>query len=144
MSNAKEGHKFECRAQKALLIKEGLSLQLRYEVLCGLNNGNSPRLHAFDLGSENPKIIVECKAHNWMSKDKYPSAKMSNWVEAMFYFYVIPSDYRKIFIVKRSVHPRTKETLLSCFLDKKAHMIPPDVELMELDNDSDELIVHQF
>ena len=99
--------------------------------------------HAFDLGSERPKVIVECKSHTWTSGGNVPSAKMKNWAEAMFYFHMAPPDYRKIFFVERRVRPGRSESLLSYFLRTKAHMIPSDVEFWELDGDGDELIVHE-
>jgi len=66
---------------------------------------------------------------------------MKNWAEAMFYFHMAPSDYRKIFVVERSVRPGRSESLLAYFLRTQAHMIPHDVEFRELDGD--ELTVHE-
>ena len=67
---------------------------------------------------------------------------MKNWAEAMFYFHMAPHDYRKMFVVERSVRPnRGGESLLSYFLRTQAHMIPPDVECWELNGD--ELVVHE-
>ena len=68
---------------------------------------------------------------------------MKNWAEAMFYFHMAPSDYRKIFLVERSVRPGRDESLLNYFLRTQAHMIPSDVECWELDRDSDDLTVHE-
>jgi len=84
---------------------------------------------------------VECKSHTWTSGGNVPSAKMKNWAEAMFYFHMAPSDYRKIFVVERSVRPGRSESLLAYFLRTQAHMIPHDVEFRELDGD--ELTVHE-
>ncbi|MYB76051.1 MAG: hypothetical protein F4X83_02945 [Chloroflexi bacterium] len=139
-SNSHVGRAFEARARKAL-AKRGLRLESNYKVPCGL--GAVRKAHAFDLGSDNPKVVVECKSHTWMSGDKVPSAKMKNWAEAMFYFHMAPQDYRKIFFVERSVRPGRSESLLAYFLRTRAHMIPPAVEFWELDGDSDELIVHE-
>ena len=89
--------------------------------------------HAFDLGFDDPRVIVECKSHTWTSGGNVPSAKMKNWAEAMFYFHMAPPDYRKIFFVERSVRPDRPESLLIYFLRTQAHMVPPDVEFWELD-----------
>lgn len=126
------------RARK-VLAKCGLRLTPDHRVPCGL--GKLRRKHSFDLGSEDPKVIVECKSHTWTSGGNVPSAKMKNWAEAMFYSHMAPQDYRKIFFVERSVHRGRSESLLSYFLRTRAHMIPADVECWELDGD--ELVVHK-
>lgn len=137
-SNTHVGRAFEKRAQR-VLAEYGLRLESDHRVPCGLNTVR--KSHAFDLGSEDPKVIVECKSHTWTSGGNVPSAKMKNWAEAMFYFHMAPPDYRKIFFVERSVRPGSSESLLTYFLQKQAHMIPQDVEFWELDGD--ELIVHE-
>lgn len=137
-SNAHVGRAFEARARK-VLAKRGLRLEPGHKVPCGL--GAVRKSHAFDLGSDNPKVIVESKSHTWTSGGNVPSARMKNWAEAMFYFHMASPDYRKIFIVERSVRPGRPESLLAYFLRTQAHMIPPDVEFRELDGD--ELIVHE-
>ena len=137
-SNSHVGRAFEERVRK-VLAEHGLRLESGHEVPCGL--GPVRKNHAFDLGSGNPKVIVECKSHTWTSSGNVPSAKMKNWAEAMFYFHMSPPDYRKIFVVERSMRPGRPESLLTYFLRTQAHMIPPDVEFRELDGD--ELIVHE-
>ena len=137
-SNSHVGRAFEERARK-ILAKHGLRLESDHKVRCGL--GRVRKSHAFDLGSESPRVIVECKSHTWTSGGNVPSAKMKNWAEAMFYFHMVPRDYRKIFFVERSIRPGRSESLLSYFLRTQAHMIPPDVEFWELDGD--ELVVHE-
>ena len=139
-SNSHVGREFEQRAQK-ILAEYDLRLELNHKVPCGL--GTVRKNHAFDLGSESAKVIVECKSQTWTSGGNVPSAKMKNWAEAMFYFHMAPPDYRKIFFVERSVRSGRNETLLGYFLRTQAHMIPPEVEFWELDRDSDELIIHK-
>lgn len=95
VSNAHVGRDFEPRA-KAVLEAHGLLLELNHKVLCGV--GEIRKAHAFDLGSETPKIIVECKSQTWTATGNVPSAKMKNWAEAMFYVHMAPDDYRKIFL----------------------------------------------
>ncbi len=136
ISNSHVGRAFELRAQK-ILSARGLSLELNHKVPCGL--GNLKKDHAFDLGSETPKVIVECKSQTWTASGNVPSAKMKNWAEAMFYFHMAPSDYRKIFFAEKSLRRGREETLLDYFRRTQAHMIPHDVEFWELDRDSDEL-----
>ena len=137
ISNSHVGRDFEDRARKAL-AKYGLLLNPDHKVPCGL--GAVLKNHSFDLGSDNPRVIVECKSHTWTLGGNVPSAKMKNWAEAMFYFHMAPRNYRKIFFVERSVRLSRSESLLSYFLRTHAHMIPPDVEFWELNGD--ELAVH--
>lgn len=66
---------------------------------------------------------------------------MKRWAEAMFNVLMAPQEYRKIFVVERSVRPGQPESLLTYFLRTQAHMILSDVEFRELDGD--ELIVHE-
>ena len=122
-----------------MLAEHGLQLDLGYKVPCGLP-GNKEKYHEFDLGSDNPKVIVECKSHTWTSGGNVPSAKMTNWAEAIFYFHMAPSDYRKIFFAERSVRPKNNETLLEYFIRTQGHMIPSDIEFGELDRDSDRVL----
>lgn len=98
ISNAHVGREFEERA-RAVLGEHGLALDTNHKVAVGI--ALEKKQHAFDLGSENPKVIVECKAHTWTEGNKVPSAKMINWAEAMYYFYMAPGTYRKIFFVER-------------------------------------------
>lgn len=129
-SNAHVGREFEERVQ-ATLAKYGLILDSNHKVAVGI--ALQKKEHAFDLGSENPQVIVECKAQTWTEGNKVPSAKMKNWAEAMFYFHMTPDTYRKIFFVERSERITNGETLLSYFRRTHSHMIPSDVELWEMD-----------
>ena len=137
ISNTHVGRAFELRAQK-ILAAHGLDLDLNHKVPCGL--GNLKKDHAFDLGRDKPRVIVECKSQTWTSGGNIPSAKMKNWAEAMFYFHMAPSGYRKIFFVERSHRTGYEESLLSYFRRTQAHMIPPDVEFWELDRDTDAIV----
>jgi hypothetical protein len=140
VSNAHVGRAFELRAQN-ILSQHGLVLELNHKVPCGLRT--LQKEHAFDLGAESPKVIVECKSQTWTSGGNVPSAKMKNWAEAMFYFHMAPTEYRKIFFVERSVRPKREETLLGYFRRTYAHMIPQDVEFWELERESDRLVIHK-
>ena len=131
ISNAHVGREFEMRAKVALEEQLGLGLNFNHKVAVGIE---SKKEHAFDLGSENPRVIVECKAQTWTEGNKVPSAKMKNWVEAMFYFYMAHKTYRKIFIAERSERKTTGESLLSYFMRTHFHMIPTDVEFWEFDS----------
>lgn len=128
-SNTHVGRKFE-EATKDFFLTQGLCLQKNISVDIGLN-GKKP--HKFDLGSINRKILVECKSHTWTEGDNIPSAKITTWDQAMFYFYVTPSRYRKIFFVLKDFSSKKQETLAEYYIRTKSHLIPTDVEIWEFD-----------
>ena len=138
ISNSYVGRDFEDRARKAL-SECGLRLTPDHKVPCGL--GAVQKNHSFDLGSEDPRVIVGCKSHAWTSGGNVPSAKMKNWAEAMFYFHLAQGDYSKIFLVERRERRGGGERLLSYLILTETQMIPTDVECWELDGD--ELVVHE-
>lgn len=131
ISNAHVGREFEIRAKAVLEEQLGVDLDFHHKVSVGIE---FKKEHAFDLGSENPRVIVECKAQTWTEGNKVPSSKMKNWAEAMFIFYMTPKTYRKIFIAERSERKTTGESLLSYFMRTHIHMIPADVEFWEFDS----------
>lgn len=141
ISNTHVDRAFEERARK-ILAAHDLHLQPNHRVPCALP-GNKLKDHAFDLGSDDPKVIVECKSQTWTVGGNIPSAKMKNWAEAMFYFHMAPPDYRKFFFVERSLRPGYAESLLTYFRRTQAHTIPPDVEFWELDRDSDNVTIQK-
>jgi hypothetical protein len=128
-SNTHVGRSFEVDTQ-AFFAHKGLNLKPRVTVAIGIN-GRKP--HAFDLGDENRKVLVECKAHTWTEGGNVPSAKITAWNQAMFYFYATPSGYRKILFVLRDFSSERGETLAAYYVRTNAHLIPADVEVWEFD-----------
>jgi hypothetical protein len=137
-SNAHVGRDFELAAQK-FFISEGLNLDLNLKVSIGINEIKKD--HAFDLGCESKKVLVECKSHKWTApNDNVPSAKLTVWNEAMYYFLVTPQSYRKIMFVLRDYSEKRKETLADYYLRTYKHLIPKDVELWEF-NEANQIAV---
>jgi len=132
-SNAHVGRDFEIPAME-FLNSEGLTLRQNFKVLVGVSA--EKKSHAFDIGSDNPKTIVECKSHKWTKGNNVPSAKMTTWNEAMYYFAVAPADYRKIFFVLKDQRKSNGETLAEYYVRIYRHLIPTDVEILEYDVDS--------
>src|SRR5690606_11409434 len=81
------------------------------------------------------KIIVECKSHKWTSSGKVPSAKLTVWNEAMYYFHLAPEGYRKVLFILRDFSENRGETLGEYYIRAYGHLIPEDVEIMEYDED---------
>jgi hypothetical protein len=121
----------------------GLNLEKNFKVPVGLND--TSKLHAFDLGCEEQKILVECKSHKWTApNDNVPSAKLTVWNEAMYYFLVAPPGFRKILFVLRDLSNKRQETLAEYYIRTYRHLIPRDVEIWEFDASSGEVVERSF
>ena len=138
LSNAQVGREFEAVAIE-ILQSEGLRLHHNYKLPVGI--GKEKKAHVFDLGSDNPKTIVECKSHTWTKGNNVPSAKMTVWNEAMYYFAIASSSYRKIFFVLKDQRNSNQETLAEYYMRTYRHLIPEDVEIWEYDAGSSDVRV---
>jgi hypothetical protein len=138
ISNAHAGSEFERTAARKLteagvVVRPNLSVQV--------GTGQLKKAHRFDLGSEDPPVIVECKSHTWTSGGNMPSAKITVWNEAMYYFSLAPNRFRKIFFVLKNV--RRHESLAEYYVRLNQHLIPADVEVWEYCADTDGVaIIH--
>ena len=128
-SNTQVGRDFEAKAQ-VFFAQQGLHLTPGMAVEIGINGRKS---HNFDLGDEQKRVIVECKAHTWTEGGNVPSAKMTVWNQAMFFFYAAPSGYRKILFVLKDFSQKRNETLAEYYIRTNPHLIPNDVEVWEHD-----------
>ena len=137
-SNAQVGREFEVAA-KQFFGSQNLELQPNFKIDVGVSMFT--KAHAFDLGFETKKILVECKSHRWTSGANVPSAKLTVWNEAMLYFVAAPLEYRKIMFVLRDYCPKRKETLAGYYLRTYSHLIPSAVEFWEYD-DSKRIAMH--
>jgi hypothetical protein len=127
-SNTQAGKDFELAAQ-AFFLSEGWSLDRDIKIPVGVEA--LKKNHAFDLGCLKQKIIVECKSHTWTSGGNVPSAKLTVWNEAMYYFLAAPAGYRKIMFVLRDLSEKRGETLAEYYLRTYRHLVPSDVEFWE-------------
>lgn len=128
-SNADVGRKFEISAQSFFEVTENLKLKLNHKIHIGFDD-REKKQHAFDLGCDAKKVLVECKSHRWTTGNNVPSAKMTVWNEAMYYFYLAPQGYRKIMFVLYDCNSNGV-SLASYYLDTYKYLIPHDVELWE-------------
>lgn len=127
-SNAQAGKDFEIAAQ-VFFNSQGLALELNVKMPVGVESFKKD--HAFDLACLDKKIIVECKSHKWTSGNNVPSAKLTVWNEAMYYFVASPKGYRKIMFVLHDLSERRGETLAEYYLRTYGHLVPGDVEFWE-------------
>jgi hypothetical protein len=126
--NPRTGSNFEEVARRVFL-KQGVALERNFSVPVGA--GRLTRPHRFDLGCQNPPTLVECKAHTWTEGGNAPSAKLSVWNEAMYYFLVAPAHYRKVLFVLAD--RRGEESLAQHYIKRYGHLIPAGVEIWEYD-----------
>jgi hypothetical protein len=128
VSNAHAGRKFE-EAVRLFFKTKGLPLKSGYSVPVGYG---TKRQHKFDLGSDDPPILVECKSYTWTISGKSPSAKIRGMNEAMLLFAVAPPQYRKILVLLK--HVRGEKTLGTHYIKTQGHLITPGVEVWEFDS----------
>lgn len=133
-SNAQVGRDFEEMARRFFAGK-GITLSMNHRIPVGIED--QKKEHAFDLGSSSPKVIAECKSHTWTSGNNVPSAKLTVWNEAMYYFTASPPEYRKIFFVLRDERKSNGETLAEYYIRMYSHLIPTSVEIWEYDTNSE-------
>src|SRR5437879_6462595 len=111
--NPGKGARFVATVSRFLASQQIL---VRKEFAVEVGVGEIKRRHRFDLGSDEPKLVVECKSHSWTEGGNAPSAKMAVWNEAMYYSSLVPDDHRKmLFVLLSRLAPET-ETLLAYYI----------------------------
>ncbi len=130
-SNTQAGNQFEEAALKYFREQENLALHRNHQLQIGAANITKAR--RFDLGSNEPPILVECKSHRWTESGNMPSAKVTVWNEAMYYFHLAPREYRKVLFVLRDQRNGSGESLANYYIRNYEHLIPHGVEILELD-----------
>ena len=133
-SNAHVGRDFESKAM-AFFAQQGLQLRGNFSLPIGVDG--RVKAHSFDLGDAEKRVIVECKSHTWTETWNVPSAKMTTWNQAMYFFHAAPRAYRKILFVLRHHNPERQQTLAEYYIKTNRHLIPDGVEVWEFDEASD-------
>ena len=133
-SNTQVGIDFERHARRAL-ARSGVNVEPHFDVRVVV--GDVKKTHSFDLGSASPPLLVECKSHRWTTGGNVPSAKLTVWNEAMYYFAIAPVGYRRIFFVLRDFSEKRGLTLAEYYLGRYRHLVPDGVEFWELDENTD-------
>jgi hypothetical protein len=127
ISNTHVGREFELAAA-AYFLKTGIHLAPGFGVPVGYK---LKKTHKFDLGSEKPPILVECKSYTWTSGGNSPSAKIRSLNEVMLLFSVAPTNFRKILFVLKDL--RRGMSLASHYVKTQGHLIGPGIEIWEFD-----------
>lgn len=97
--------------------------------------GNPAKLHKFDLVESTGLIVVECKCYTWTETGNVPSAKMGFINEAAFYLSFLPEAIEKNIVIRKSVHPRRKETLAEYYFRTYRHLLGK-IRILEYDTDT--------
>jgi len=129
ISNAHVGRDFE-RLVQEYFASTGLHLKKSLMLPIGFHGR---KYHCFDLGDYKDQVLVECKAHTWTEGGNIPSAKLTTWDQAMYYFHVAPRGFRRILVVLKDFSPKRKETLGQHYVRTNWHLIPKSVEIWEYD-----------
>ena len=132
-SNTQVGMDFESQARR-VLAESGIIVEPNFKVPIGV--GSLKKQHSFDLGSSSPPILVECKSHRWTAGGNIPSAKLTVWNEAMYYFTITPPGYRRIFFVLRDYSQKRRLTLAEYYVRRYRHLVPEGVEFWEFDENT--------
>lgn len=137
VSNAHVGRDFESVAHE-YFRQIGIILERDFAVPLGVATARKNR--KFDLGASEPPVVVECKSHRWTSGGNIPSAKITVWNEAMYYFHLAAPEFRKVLFVLRDFSPKRQESLATYYVRNYGHLIPPDVEILEYDESSESVL----
>ncbi|KHF32269.1 hypothetical protein CM49_05543 [Paenibacillus sp. P1XP2] len=132
ISNSHVGSSFEQVAERYFLNNH-FQISAKHSVTLGFQ---STKVHYFDFGGKDSNghdVIIECKSHKWTSGDNVPSAKLTVWNEAMLYFSLAPRDSRKILFVLKDYSIKRRETIAEYYKRVHGHLIPQQVEILELD-----------
>ncbi len=129
VSNTHVGKEFE-EAARLYFAETGIALRFGFSVPVGFT---VKKAHKFDLGSDDPPILVECKSYTWTAGGNSPSAKIRGLNEVMLLFSVTPDHYRKILFVLK--HLRKEVSLAAHYVKLQGHLIGPGVEIWEFDLD---------
>ena len=139
-NNAYVGRSFEAKAAAAL---QGAKVFVSAPLPLAIGVGKIKKVHKFDLGSQEPPIVVECKSHRWTAGKNVPSAKLTVWNEAMYYFSIAPAGFRRIFFVLRDYSTKHNCTLAEYYLRTYPHFIPDGVEVWEFNETNNSVSILQ-
>ncbi len=132
--NPKRGRDFEEKASHALQKKYGQKFAMK-----AIGIGNPPKLHNFDLVSEDDNIIVECKNYSYTETGNVPSAKMAFLNEAVLYLSHTSRDAKKIIMIRKDRHSKRGESLADYYKRAYFHLLN-GIMIMELDIDTMKII----
>lgn len=130
--NPSKGRSFQNKAAQILSQYFGVIFKQEYPI--GI--GSPPKLHKFDLVSEDLKYVGESKNYSWTQGKNVPSAKMAFMNEAVFYLQHLPQGTERFIVVRRDVLPNRNESLARYYFRTYQHLLN-GVFILEIDLLSD-------
>ncbi len=115
ISNVEKGRRFRDKVCQALSKHYGVEFIKEQTKLIG----NPPKEHKFDLVSENNQYVAECKSISWTITGGNPNAKITSCNEAVSDLSYLPSNTKKLLVIRQDMHPRRQETLAQYY--KRLH-----------------------
>jgi hypothetical protein len=102
--------------------------------------GEPAKNHKFDCVSDSKNIVAECKCYTWTETGNIPSAKMGFINEAVFYLSYLPTDTKKIIVMKKATHLKRSETLAEYYFRINKHLLK-EIMLLEIDVDTKKITI---
>jgi len=136
--NPREGARFEREVQRIFQLKHKLQLNKQVELKIGVVS--TKKNHKFDLASIKDRIVVECKSYTWTAGENSPSAKFGALNEVMFYFSMVPKNYRKLLVMRKHIRARGGLSLAQHYIKNHKHLFSKNVEIWETNNGKAEKI----
>jgi hypothetical protein len=99
--------------------------------------GEPPKLHSFDLVSDDETIFVECKAHHYTATDK-AGAKFHITNSAALGLLYLPREKTKIIVMKKSNSPKRTISFAQLYVSRYGHLLS-DIIVLEADVEKKEL-----
>lgn len=129
-SNVERGRQFQRRALE--LLQSSFNLDFEDEI--GLDIGNSPKRHRFDLASRDRLCVGECKDFSYTKYGNIPSAKITTLKEAASYLLGLPQGTRRFIIMRRDLRIGFSESLAEYFVRLHSSALG-DVSILEIQDD---------
>jgi|ERR1700676_330858 len=116
--NPSKGRDFQTLAARVLETELGV----RFLIDRAIPIGSPPKLHRFDLVSDDERFVGECKNYSWTETGNMPSAKMAFLNEAVLYLSLLPKSTQKFIVMRLDAHPK-RGTLLEYYLRTFRHLL---------------------
>lgn len=129
--NPKKGKAFQLLAGELL----GEYFNTTFEQEIPFLIGDPGKEHKFDCYSKEKNIVLECKCYDWTTGKNIPQGKKSTLNETAFYLSFLPVNIQKYIVMKKSVHPVSKETLAEYYKRTDGHLLGT-IQILEIDENN--------
>lgn len=127
-ANTSKGKIFQILAASILSIHFGVDFNLEQPIAIG----NPPKLHNFDLASEDLQYVGESKNYSWTEGNNVPSAKMGFVNEAVFYLQHLPHETNRFVVMRKDYNARRNQTIAEYYYRTNNHLLN-GVFIIEID-----------